>query len=197
MISSPTQWAPIFRAAHMDRFVQRSRPRASGSGERVDAESPESARPEHHAAKRLKTEDTRDSDEDASSRKSEDDEVPSYADISAGFVTRDDVGESEDPRPPQGTPFESSLPPVSTDKDAIEEYEALRASQIEEEEIAKDTAASRIDSRKWIRGKSSIYVDAFNLALDTVLEEELVLFDDKETVVFEQWRQLSYEAQFL
>lgn len=181
----------------MDRFVQRSRSRASGSREPPDAGSPEPARPAHHAAKRLKTEDTRDSDEDASSRKSEDDEVPSYADISTDFVARDDVGESEDPRPPQGTPFENSLPPIPTDKEAIEEYEALRASQIEEEESINDTAASRIDSRKWVRGKSSIYVDAFNLALDTVLEEELVLFDDKETTVFEQWRQLTYEAQFL
>lgn len=40
-------------------------------------------------------------------------------------------------------------------------------------------------------------MDAFNLALDTVLEDEAHLFDSKEMVVFEQWRTLDYEAQYL
>jgi len=70
----------------------------------------------------------------------------------------------------------------------------MRASQAAEGE---DDVASRIDSRRWVRGKSSIYVDAFNLALDAVLEDEAHLFDDKETAVFAAWRDLSYEAQYL
>ena len=37
----------------------------------------------------------------------------------------------------------------------------------------------------------------FNLALDTVLDEESHLFDEAEKAVFEQWRALNYEAQYL
>lgn len=50
---------------------------------------------------------------------------------------------------------------------------------------------------EWGRGKSSIYVDAFNLALETVLAEEAHLFDEAEMEVFRQWRNLAYEAQYL
>ncbi|KAK6358549.1 hypothetical protein TWF730_007878 [Orbilia blumenaviensis] len=45
--------------------------------------------------------------------------------------------------------------------------------------------------------RSSIYVDAFNLALDTVLEEEGYLFDEGEHEFFERYRALDYEAQYL
>ncbi len=157
--------------------------------------SADAGRPEHHAAKRLKTEDSRDSDDDASSRKSDEDDSAGYLDIRDPAAAGTDAGKDLEP-PPQSTLFESSLPAVPDDKNAIEEYEVMRASQIEEEEAAKDSAASRVDSRKWIRGKSSIYVDAFNLALDTVLEDEADLFDEKEIQVFEEWRQLGYEAQY-
>lgn len=96
------------------------------------------------------------------------------------------------------TAFESSLPAVATDREAIEEYEAMRASQISQNDAGDaDDSAARIDKRNWVRGKSSIYVDAFNLALDTVLEDEAHLFDDKEKCVFDQWRALGYEAQYL
>jgi Fanconi-associated nuclease 1 len=82
------------------------------------------------------------------------------------------------------------------DEAAIEEeYAALRASQASPPPT--DTAASRIESRQWVRGKSSIYVDAFNLALDTVLEDEAHLFNEKEKAVFDEWRKLSYESQYL
>lgn len=91
------------------------------------------------------------------------------------------------------TDLESALPPVSTDAEAIEEYEAFKASQ---EEDKADTE-ERLRDRTWIRGKSSIYVDAFNLALDTVLDEESHLFDEAEMEVFRIWRSLNYEAQYL
>jgi Fanconi-associated nuclease 1 len=55
----------------------------------------------------------------------------------------------------------------------------------------------RLSNRTWTKGKSSIYVDAFNLALETVLEDERHLFDEKEIEVFKQWRELEYEAQYL
>lgn len=45
--------------------------------------------------------------------------------------------------------------------------------------------------------RSSIYVDAFNIALDTVLEQEEHLFNEKEKAVFAAWRGLDYEAQYL
>ncbi|ERS96111.1 hypothetical protein HMPREF1624_07647 [Sporothrix schenckii ATCC 58251] len=45
--------------------------------------------------------------------------------------------------------------------------------------------------------RSSIYVDAFNIALDTVLEQEEHLFNEKEKTVFSAWRSLDYEAQYL
>lgn len=99
------------------------------------------------------------------------------------------------------TAIESALPPVDTDARAIEEYEVMRASQLSSSDNdAGDIASSpsgAVDRRKWVRGKSSIYVDAFNLALDTVLEDEAHLFDDRERQVFDQWRRLDYEAQYL
>lgn len=102
--------------------------------------------------------------------------------------TDDDVGEAIY-RP---TDLENALPPVDTDKDAIAKYESLRF----EEEIPEDLKA-RLNQRAWVTGKSSIYVDAFNLALGTVLEDEGHLFDEKEMEVFQQWQDLDYEAQYL
>ena len=63
-------------------------------------------------------------------------------------------------------------------------------------QVAEDLK-ERLHQRTWTKGKSSIYVDAFNLALETVLEDEGHLFDEKEMEVFHQWRALDYEAQYL
>jgi Fanconi-associated nuclease 1 len=108
--------------------------------------------------------------------------------------SEDDDGSEDDKNaaPQRPTELESALPPVKTDKEAIDEYEAMRAG-----EDVPDDLKSRLNSRIWTRGKSSIYVDAFNLALDTVLEDEGHLFDEKEMEVFNQWRELDYEAQYL
>lgn len=97
----------------------------------------------------------------------------------------------EEPKQRQ-TDLETALPPIQTDKEAIEAYEASRAA-----EQAGLGLQERLDERKWVRGKTSIYVDAFNLALDTVLQDESHLFDDAEHAVFRQWRHLSYEGQYL
>ena len=94
------------------------------------------------------------------------------------------------------TPIESSLPPVKTGRGAVDEYAALRASQLAEETPPTEIAGNE-KPRQWARGKSSIYVDAFNLALDTVLEDESHLFDENEKAVFEAWKSLGYEAQYL
>lgn len=91
------------------------------------------------------------------------------------------------------TDLETALPPIKTDKEAIAEYEAGRAA-----EAATDAdREGRLNKRSWVKGKSSIYVDAFNLALETVLEDESHLFNEAERAVFECWRALSYEAQYL
>ncbi|KAL1639932.1 hypothetical protein SLS58_007358 [Diplodia intermedia] len=106
----------------------------------------------------------------------------------------DDEDEDADaPAPAARTDLESALPPVETDKEAIEAYEIQRAAE-EAERLGQD---GRLREGKWVKGRSSIYVDAFNLALDTVLEEERHLFDEAEMEVFSQWRALEYEAQYL
>ncbi|KAI0851510.1 VRR-NUC domain-containing protein [Daldinia vernicosa] len=95
---------------------------------------------------------------------------------------------------PRRTAIEDSLPEIKSGKEALEEYEKFKASQ---DDSGSASAASRLDSRKWVRGKTSLYVDAFNLALGTVLDEESHLFDDKEMHIFGRWNKLSYGAQFL
>lgn len=113
-------------------------------------------------------------------------------------VVPDSDAESNDedadaPDPAARTDLESALPPVETDKEAIEAYEIQRAA----EEAKRLGQGDRLKEGKWVKGRSSIYVDAFNLALDTVLEEERHLFDEAEIEVFSQWRALDYEAQYL
>jgi Fanconi-associated nuclease 1 len=85
------------------------------------------------------------------------------------------------------TDLETALPQIDIDKDAIKAYEAIEPCASE----------SQKELPKWIPGQRSIYVDAFNLALDTVLEDESHLFDDAERDVFATWRRLQYEAQYL
>ncbi|KAL8657079.1 MAG: hypothetical protein Q9226_002271 [Calogaya cf. arnoldii] len=109
----------------------------------------------------------------------------------------DSEAESEEEEQEGGIPhasqteLESALPPVKTDKQAIAEYEATRAAE------AGLDFKDRLGQRKWVQGKSSIYVDAFFLALETVLDEEHHLFDVAEMAVFQKWRDLSYEGQYL
>ena len=149
------------------------------------------------AAKRLKRHDSTDS---SLSRQASDEEEPErfspqrqlLREIPDSEADSDDDGEIGVPLVRQ-TDLESALPPVRTDKEAIAEYEATRAA----EEASAPDLNGRLGQRKWVQGKSSIYVDAFNLALETVLEDESHLFDEAETAVFEHWRSLSYEAQYL
>jgi hypothetical protein len=146
------------------------------------------------AAKRLKTFESTDGED---SRDVSGDEYAlrtpnAYRDETADSEDEDaleDEGKLTSIRP---TELESALPQVKTDKEAIEEYEAMRAA----EDVPEDLK-SRLSQRSWTKGKSSIYVDAFNLALETVLEDEGHLFDEKEMEVFNQWRALEYEAQYL
>src|SRR5271155_898067 len=90
------------------------------------------------------------------------------------------------------TQLETALPPIHRDTEAIEEYEAYKAGQAESSSLR-----DRLSKYTWIKGRSSIYVDAFNLALDTVLDDEGHLFDEAEMNFFRQWRELAYESQYL
>ncbi|KAK3939155.1 VRR-NUC domain-containing protein [Diplogelasinospora grovesii] len=185
----------------MDRFVQRTRKPLAAKPVNSSLKAKGSEGP---AAKKIKIEEVKasddDDDDDVLSQKSFDENETPPSARSVAFL-RDEGEEASDdydgdlPVLQHQTAFESCLPEVRIDKEAIEEYEALRSSQAEPE--PSDGAASRLESRQWVRGKSSIYVDAFNLALDTVLEDEAHLFDEREKRVFEHWRQLTYEAQYL
>lgn len=145
-------------------------------------------------AKRLKIRESTDGEDsrDASGHEDLNLTLNNYRDEVPDSEEDDDASEEERSILKRLTELESALPPVKTDKDAIEEYESMRAA----EDIPEDIK-SRLSQRNWTKGKSSIYVDAFNLALETVLEDECHLFDEKEMEVFRQWRELEYEAQYL
>lgn len=129
-------------------------------------------------------------------------------DLSEGNTTRPqlasdasrDISDSETesgldgifPRSSQQTGLESTLPQIIADKEAIAGYEARRATEKGELDLRE-----RLGQRNWTRGKSSIYVDAFNLTLETVLEDESHLFNEAEMAIFSQWNRLSYESQYL
>lgn len=90
------------------------------------------------------------------------------------------------------TDVENALPATQSDEAAFEAYEEYKSSQVSVKEEPSDKIKPL-----WIKGRSSIYVDAFNLALETVLEDEAKLFDELELSVFDQWKSLDYEAQYL
>ena len=111
-------------------------------------------------------------------------------------IKRPEIPDSEDEDEEGGVPLKSSqsdletaLPALNTDQEAIDAYEAYKAGE--------DTLQTRLKDNSWQRGRSSIYVDAFNLALETVLEDEGHLFDAAEHALFQEWKRLSYEAQYL
>ncbi|CRG86634.1 Fanconi-associated nuclease 1 [Talaromyces islandicus] len=129
--------------------------------------------------------------------KSEDSPTPliesDYSALPADATVGNDVG-NEDAKGSQ-TELETSLPLIEADQEAIEQYESSKATAVKEEQLT--TLQRRLGERKWQKGRSSIYVDAFNLALETVLEDEAHLFDEPELEVFNKWKNLSYEAQYL
>ncbi|KAL4916514.1 VRR-NUC domain-containing protein [Aspergillus aurantiobrunneus] len=116
---------------------------------------------------------------------------------SIAFASADEgpLNDDEGAIPGSQTELESALPTVETDNQAIEEYESSQ--RVEDRDKEEISLQERMRDGKWRKGKSSIYVDAFNLALDTVLAEEAHLFNDAEKEVFGYWRELSYESQYL
>ncbi|KAH6646373.1 VRR-NUC domain-containing protein [Truncatella angustata] len=187
----------------MDKFVQRINPSTSHHQNGSPGKGKEPALQVEPPAKRVKKE-IPDSDGDSETSLSDRNPLrPTlnaarskrvYTADTASPVNDDALFQSEaDSVAGRPTAIESSLPDIKADKEAIEEYETFRASQGEKSE----TATSRFVNREWVKGKSSLYVDAFNLALSTVLEDESHLFDEKERALFDNWEKSSYEAQYL
>lgn len=105
-----------------------------------------------------------------------------------------------DPNAPTSAPDDDAGPSDSTSVPVLQQDvtgdAGLEAtlSAVPKDEDVKAYEASRRGGGKW---KRSIYVDAFNLALDTVLKDESYLFAESETEVFAKYRSLGYEAQYL
>ncbi|KAI1277218.1 VRR-NUC domain-containing protein [Xylaria sp. FL0933] len=186
----------------MDAFLKKANPNRRSTPHKIPSLKERPARiTEEHPKKKVKRQEVYDSDADSDNYQIDTPPLkprsdPQRSGDALDSPADDDVierSEAEDVHTSGPTAIESSLPEVKLDKEAIEEYENFKSSQ------GNDTGspASRLEFRAWVRGKSSIYVDAFNLALDTVLEEEAHLFDAKEMSVFQEWRSLNYEAQFL
>ncbi|KAI8671123.1 Fanconi-associated nuclease [Fusarium keratoplasticum] len=170
----------------MDAFVTRlPRPQSElGTPARpTPLNEPDQDRPSKRAKREIP-----DSDSDQSHHSQ--DEIISTKNFAGKDPAR---GKDQDVGGPQPTDFENVMAPTDGGTKAIEEYEAIKSSQASAEDEDTNEKAQPL----WVKGRSSIYLDAFNLALDTVLEEESHLFDDKENEVFRQWRGLDYEAQYL
>jgi Fanconi-associated nuclease 1 len=101
----------------------------------------------------------------------------------------------EEPLDVSGAGLESTLPSIKSDQEAIDEYEASKVAEVEE--TYQSDLEKRYEARNWVKGRSSIYVDAFNLALESVLVEESHLFDETERALFDHWRGLCFESQYL
>lgn len=162
----------------MDAFVRRQS--TVGSGSESSRATPPVDDPGDRPSKRVKTEEIDDSEAS-----------------DGGFgvhyshnTHQNNTGEAH--QTTRVTEFENALPPTQADDEAIEAYEEYKSSQRSQGDEPKPK-----ENPLWIKGRSSIYVDAFNLALDTVLDEESQLFDEKELDVFKHWKQLGYESQYL
>lgn len=162
----------------MDSFVTR-RPKANNSYPTRNASTINHDEPQR-PAKRLRTEIP-----DAESENERTSQLASNSIL--------DNGEESSSGNARMTDFENALPEARPNEEAMKEYESFKQSQ----STHADGELTEKTRPLWIKGRSSIYVDAFNLALDTVLDEESHLFDDKEKEVFHQWRELEYEAQFM
>ena len=172
----------------MDAFVRRlSKPESDNESSATASASPYESCAEH-ASKRRRIDVVKNSESEDSDLNHEGYNDHSFADASYKLSVP-----GSETVPDHTTDFENALPPTQTDEDAIEEYEQFKSSQAAPE----DEKSPEKPNFTWLKNRSSIYVDAFNLALDTVLEEETKLFTAKELEVFERWKDLSYEAQYL
>ncbi|KAL6868553.1 VRR-NUC domain-containing protein [Trichoderma novae-zelandiae] len=171
----------------MDAFVKRL-PKADAEGRDAGHSSRRASPVVGRPSKRLKRDNDTDSESGEPSVLLVEDE-PRAAAVAGTLFDEEDQRQNKD----RVTDFENALPPTEANQEAIEEYETLKSSQ----NHAGEESAEGNPAPVWVKGRSSIYVDAFNLALDTVLDEESSLFSSKEREIFNQWRKLDYQAQYL
>lgn len=170
----------------MDAFVQRL-PRAGKSSGSQGSKKQTHERP----AKRAKTREAPESKADSVKL----DDFQSE-DLKPSDISGDTAFEGSDaPANARPTDVENALPAAQDEEEAIHEYETMKASA--SSPLGSQDGKVPSPSPKWTKGRSSIYVDAFILALETVLEDESHLFDEIEKEIFNQWKQLDYEAQYL
>ncbi|KAL7805177.1 VRR-NUC domain-containing protein [Trichoderma aethiopicum] len=170
----------------MDAFVKRL-PKGDANGRDAGHSDRRASPVKGRPPKRLKRDNDTDSESEEPSALSVEDEP--QKDASTAFLDEKDQRRVKD----RVTDFEIALPPTEANDEAIEEYETLKSSQNNPAEESVEGKPAPL----WVKGRSSIYVDAFNLALDTVLEEESSLFSNREREIFNQWRKLDYQAQYL
>lgn len=162
----------------MDAFVRRQS--TVGSGSESSPAIPPIDDPGDRPSKRVKAEEIDDSEASDGGLSADHRDKPHH----------NNLGETQ--QTTRVTEFENALPATQADDEAIEAYEEYKSSQRSQGDEPKPK-----ENPLWTKGRSSIYVDAFNLALDTVLDEESQLFDEKELDVFKHWKLLSYESQYL
>lgn len=166
----------------MNKFVRK----VSTTESEVDSSrSPTPLPAEERSAKRIKRETLDDLGE---TEESDQNIVDKYDDL----PQLHHVDKEEPSQNAPTTEVERALPPTGTQEEAEEAYEEFKSSQ-----AANDNSGDVKTDSMWIKGRRSIYVDAFNLALDTVLEEEKQLFNEQELAVFQLWSELDYEAQYM
>ncbi|EFR03137.1 coiled-coil domain-containing protein MTMR15 [Nannizzia gypsea CBS 118893] len=140
-------------------------------------------------------------DDSSSSKRSGSTAERDTPDIYGSTVMEEGSGVSTDEPGQDAVPFdqeaglEESLPSLKSGEDAVEEYEQWKASLGGESRVGE--TQQRFNQRGWVKGESSIYVDAFNYALGSVLEDESHLFNEAEKAVFDYWKGLPYESQYL
>jgi hypothetical protein len=99
--------------------------------------------------------------------------------------------------PFESPPSDTSSGAINTEADVCSEPAIDSSFPALQDPIEGAEAFSRAKDRKTGCYRSSVYVDAFDLALDTVLKEESYLFDYAEQEIFAKYRSLDYEAQHL
>ncbi|KAF3906227.1 hypothetical protein ABW20_dc0101794 [Dactylellina cionopaga] len=125
---------------------------------------------------------------------------PSKRDSKRARVFHGDTNDNSPPARQASLPKIPSLPETSSSNDepppsSLIEDDVFSGLESSLPQVTDDQTIANEESTG--PRKSSIYVDAFNLALDTVLEDESYLFDESEHEIFKKYRDLDYESQYL
>ena len=104
------------------------------------------------------------------------------------------IGSQEDDEPPLPDPADTGEAYTDADRDTAGLTAVLPAVT---EAVLSEEAEEVEGEVKATKYTSSLYTDAFSMALDTVLEQESHLFNEEEAEIFQKYKSLPYEAQYL